>query len=231
LLKFPNLSSKWQGLKSRERFLVIVFLLLITGYLSYIFYFKPQILKLTSLRQELNQALQKQQTALAQGWDDIPGLQQQISETERRMEDLHAEVPAIRNTPGLLVDLYRLALKYDLYLNGEGAQKISFGNLEKIGDYSSYDITMELVGSSSDIYGFLYEVQRLGRLLAIDKGIIWTDAPGELKCGLTIKVFLLGQVKEDPKTYPFMSFERFLEEPYGDPNSQSWFFPLQSHRN
>jgi len=214
LLKLSSLTSKWRGLGGRERFLAIVFICLLLVYASYMFYFKPQLERLDSLRQELNQALSRQQTALAEGWDDIPGLKRQIVETEQRMEQLQAEVPAFKNTPGLLVDLYRLASKYDLYLNGEEGQKITFSRLEKNGDYSSYDVSLELVGRSADIYGFLYEVQRLGRLLAIDKGVIWTETKGQLKCALTIKVFVLGEVKEDPKTYPFMTFERFLEEPY-----------------
>ncbi len=184
------------------------------GYISYGFYFKPQIQHLNALRLELAKVQQMQQSALAEGWDNIPGLKQQILEIQQRMEELQSEIPAFRNTPGLLVDIYRLASKYDIYLNSDGTKKITFGNLENNGDYSSYDITMELVGSSSGIYGFLYEVQRLGRLLAIDKCTIWSDVPGVLNCDLTIKVFVLGEVKEDPKTYPFMTFERFLEEPY-----------------
>jgi Tfp pilus assembly protein PilO len=213
---FPDLASKWQGLKRRERFLVIVFLLLLAGYLSFSFYFRPQIQRLNALQQELRQVQLMQQTALAEGWDNIPGLQQQILETQQHMEILQSEVPSFRNTPGLLVDIYRLASEYDITLNSDGAlkKKISFGNLENNGDYSSYDISMELVGSSSNIYGFLYEVQRLGRLLAIDKSTIWSDVPGKLNCDLTIKVFLLGEVEEDPKTYPFMTFERFMEKPY-----------------
>jgi len=162
----------------------------------------------------LNQVRQMKQTALAEGWDNIPGLKEQIMEIQQRIEQLQSEVPAYRNTPGLLVDIYRLAVRYDLYLSKNGSQKISFGNLVNNGDYYSYDITMELVGSSSNIYGFLYEVQRLGRFLAIDKSIIWSDAPGKLNCDLTIKVFVMGRVEADPNNYPFMTFERILEAPY-----------------
>ena len=141
--------------------------------------------------------------------DDSPYLKSQIERPKERIEEL--QIPTSNDTAELLVELYELALKYNLYLDSDNDQ-ISFGDLES-GDYFSYEISLELVGRSSDIYGFLHEVQHSERFIAIDKGVIRCEEPGQLKCALTLKVFLFA-VEKDSITYPFMSFKPFMNESY-----------------
>lgn len=209
-----NLKQKWQSLKQREKILLIIFVALGLVYVSYVFYFKPQYARLTVLRQELAEARKNYQAAIAEGWNDIPGLEQKIARAQAELMVLGTEVPSYKSTPAVLVDLYQLAVKYDLQLNGEGNRKIIFGKLENHGDYSSYNIEMELTGTSADVYGFLYDVPRTDRIMAIDQGEIWSETPGFLHCSLTLKVFVLGDVEDDPPTYPFMDFEKTMREPY-----------------
>lgn len=209
-----NLKRKWQNLKQREKILLIIFVALGLVYASYVFYFKPQYARLTVLRQELAEARKNYQAALTEGWNDIPSLQQKIARAQAELMVLGTEVPSYKSTPAVLVDLYQLAVKYNLRLNDENNRKMVFGKLENHGDYSSYNIDMELNGTSADVYGFLYDVQQLGRIMAVDRGEIWSEIPGYLRCSLTLKVFVLGDVEHDPPTYPFMDFEEIMMEPY-----------------
>ena len=209
-----NLKLKWQNLKQREKILLIIVVALGVVYASCVFYFKPQYARLIQLRQELAETRKTYQVALAEGWNDIPGLQREIARVQEELTALGTEVPSYKSTPAVLVDLYQLAVKYDLQLNGENNRKIVFGKLENHGDYSSYNIDMELTGMSSDVYGFLYDVQQMGRIMAVDRGEIWSEIPGYLRCSLTLKVFVLGDVEDDPPTYPFMGFEQTMMEPY-----------------
>lgn len=209
-----KLITKIKNLNNREKILLLVFVSMALVYVSYAFYFRPQYVKLVTLRQELEETKKVYQTALNNGWDDIPGIKQEIAQTEERLRALENEIPPYKNTPAVLVDLYLLAVKYNLTRINDDNYKVVVGNLEEHGDYSSYAIDMSITGTSAGVYGFLYDVQRLGRMIAIDKGEIWSDIAGTLKCTLTLKIFVLGDVEDDPATYPFMDFEKIMKEPY-----------------
>lgn len=209
-----KLITKIKNLNNREKILLLVFVSLVLVYVSYVFYFRPQYVKLVALRQELEETKKVYQTALNNGWNDIHGIQQEIAQTEEKLRALENEIPPYKNTPAVLVDLYQLAVKHDLTRINDDTYKIVVGNLEDHGDYSSYTIDMSITGTSAGVYGFLYDVQRLGRTIVIDKGEIWSDITGTLKCALTLKVLILGDVEDDPATYPFMDFEKTMKEPY-----------------
>ncbi|MGE5544118.1 MAG: type 4a pilus biogenesis protein PilO, partial [Bacillota bacterium] len=145
--------------------LLLVFVSLALVYVSYMFYFRPQIAKLAALRRELQETKTVYQAALDNGWSDIPKIQRRIARAEDKLKALDDQMPPYKNTPAVLVDLYQLAVKYDLTRVDDDNGKVVVGNLENHDYYSSYDINMSITGTSAGVYGFLYEVPRLGRTI------------------------------------------------------------------
>ncbi|MGE5371582.1 MAG: type 4a pilus biogenesis protein PilO [Solirubrobacterales bacterium] len=213
-----NLNSSWQGLSQREKIMVAAVSVLLIGYLLYSFYFMPQQLALDAVKQRLTQTQNLALDAQNRGLGDIPKLKEQIKAFEQQNQEMQALVPASKDTPDLLVQLYELSLRDKVVLNGEDAQgaTMELGEVNQHETYADYDVHMVLSDKGASIYRFVYDVARLDRMVSLNKVAITPAEGNRLKCDLTLRVFILGQAQPDPDpgSYPFAPERLVTETPY-----------------
>lgn len=158
--------------------------------------------------QETKATLQSQYSEdIAKGYDNRKLIKQQITQIQDNLASLWSKVPSNKDTPGIIVRLYDLAIKDDIDINSDSGL-ITIGALENNTDYSSYTINMDIKGRHEAVYTFIYDVENLDRLLWLENADINVVESGVLGCKMTLRIFVLGQVKPDPQDYPFMLYER-----------------------
>lgn len=213
-----NLNNSWQGLSQREKIMVATVSVLLIGYLLFSFYFTPQQLALDLVKQQLTQTQGLVQDAKNRGLEDVSKLLEQIKSMEAQNRQMEMLVPASKNTPDLLVQLYDLSLK-DKVVLGEGTGSggtMELGEVKQHETYADYDVHMILTDKGENIYKFVYDVARLDRMVSLNKVLITPEVGRKLKCDLTLRVYILGQTKPDPDpdSYPFVSERLVSPAPY-----------------
>jgi Tfp pilus assembly protein PilO/LysM repeat protein len=206
----PSFLKNCQSLSRREKVLLVVFLVLVGSYLLYTFYFKTQIAELKGLQAELDRARNKMTIALAQGWDNIPQIETQIREVKQQQEALYSIVPPVKDTPGLLEEIYQLTTEYNLLV----PKPISFSDLQKYDHYAAYTINISVKGRRQAVYLFIQDLETLNRLIEVKKSTLQAESSGYLTGDLELAVYVLEKINPDPSNYPFMDFERDHREPY-----------------
>lgn len=203
--------------------LSVALLLSAGGYLFYLLYFGPQVEQLRAFHLEAVEAREEVAAAHTRGWNDIPALQAEINVAEQRLDELQAWVPRIKDTPGLLVSLYELTVKYGLD-TPEEVTWATFHAVERQDGYLVLPIELQLVGHRADVYQFVYAVEHFDRLLGIREGRFAVSVPDQVEhelgngairerdfdqveCTLTIEVYILETLEADPEHYWFMDFE------------------------
>lgn len=237
-----SLKEKWNELSDRERIMAAALGALLIVFILYRFYFQPQYENLTKAKASMQESVTVVQEAKARGLGDVPRLIQALQDTERKVKSLYYRVPGYKDTPGFIVTLYNLAEDHDLYLvaNPEDTSKdkdksgaaeqsgknseesktpggmLQFGELQQNGAYSSYDVTMVLMGTSQNVYEFIYDLERISRLVSVQTIAFVPVNKGVLSCELSIRVYVLGAGEPDPApaTYGFPNVESAIKEPY-----------------
>ncbi len=220
-----GLLDRFQQTSNRGKALLALFLLLVIGFTLYTFYFSPQLERLQVLRMERAEAQQLVKEAYDKGWNSISSLQKQAAEYERQIDLLRSLVPSVKDTPGLLVDIYALTTEYGL-LAKDG---ITFGEIEERDGYAVLPMELELLGRSEDIYGFVCAVESFRRLLGVREIKLEATTPGFVESTLKIDAYILGDITPDPEHYPFMVFEQVTGKPYNifRPGSGAFGEPLR----
>ena len=205
-----GLLGRFQQISNREKALLAVSMLLVSGYALYSFHFSPQFERLQLLRMERAEAQGLIWDARQKGWDNISGLQKQAADYRSQIDAVYLQVHPVKDTPGLLVDIYALTTEYGLYAR----DRITFGELDSRDGYAVVPMELKLFGRSEDIYGFLNAVENFRRLLGIREIKLEAVTPGFMELFLKIDAYVLGEIAPDPEHYPFMVFEPVSGEPH-----------------
>ncbi|MGE5416834.1 MAG: type 4a pilus biogenesis protein PilO [Acidobacteriota bacterium] len=201
------------NMTQREKIMSVGFLLVLLIYGFWSLYWKPQMNQLKSLEQVKAARQNEYNEYLAKGYNNSKEIKRQIAQIQSNISSLWTKVPPNKDTPGIIVNLYDLATKDNIDLNSDSGL-ISIGALETANDYSSYIINMNIKGSHESVYTFIYDVENLNRLVWLENADISVLNAGQLACNMTLRIFVLGQVKPDPQDYPFMFYERPGDPPY-----------------
>ncbi|MBU4533864.1 MAG: type 4a pilus biogenesis protein PilO [Firmicutes bacterium] len=205
-----GLLGRFQQISNRQKALLAVFMLLVSGYALYSFHFSPQFERLQLLRMERAEVQGLIKDARGKGWDNISDLQKQVEDYRSQIDALYAQVLPVRDTPLLIVDMYALTTEYGLYA-GDG---LTFGELENREGYAVVPMELKVFGRSEDIFGFLNSVENYKRLLGIREMKLEAVTPGLMESSLKIDAYVLGEIAPDPEHYPFMVFEPVSGEPH-----------------
>jgi len=203
-IKMPNLNK-------REIILVVILLLagIIAGY--YRFFFEPQWKNIQRIKADLNTQQQVLNQRKDQGWDDIGNLQLQTAEIWASIEKIYARVSNIKDEPTLLVDLYNMSVANRLV-----TESIKFGELLEVKGkgYSTFNITLEFLGSNINVYNFIDSLEKYTRLNRISEISFLPTSSGSSLCSLTVEFYVMHDVRPDPVLYPFMVGEMRQNLPY-----------------
>lgn len=218
-LKMPERLKISLNLNKREKILAAVFLLSAVVFLYYQYIFTVQAEKIAAVREKIKtkEKLIAQLTSL--GYNDLAQMKERIHELEADIDKLYAEVPRIKDTPGLLVDFYTLAK-----LNNITAETITFGKLEVKESYSSFPVSLDVSGTRHEVYGFIKEIEDYPRLSRISKIEFKPAENGMISAKITDEFYVLHEIATDPVEYPFLREEErpdFLFDIFGVLESKS----------
>lgn len=203
-LKISNLSK-------RERIIALILLLMLLVSLYFRLVFEPRWTEINNLKVEIQQRQQVLEDRLSQGWDDIPGVTASSRDIRNRINQIHLQMPVIADEPGLLVDFYRIAKA-----NKITSETIKFEHLRPVPDrgYSILGVSMEAAGRNSDIYRFIGDIEQHSRLNRISAVEFEPQGAGVSICKLTVDIYVLHDVEQDPLMYSFMSGDYGKLKPY-----------------
>lgn len=199
-LKISNVKL---NLSKREKILASLFLLLAAFFLYYHYVFAVQEKKIAAIKKDIKskEALIEQLTG--QGCGNVSQLTARIQETDAEIEIFHRKVPNAKNSPGLLVEFYQSAKR-----NKVTAQTIVFGKLEAKDNYSSFLVSLDILGTKRDVFNFIKEIENYPRLSKISKIEFEPRDGNMILAKISDQFYVLHDVKPDPFAYPFMEGRR-----------------------
>lgn len=205
------LNIKVPKISRREAVLAALLLFSCIIMLFYRFIFEPQWLVIKKLQADLQKGRQVLEQRLQQGWNDIPALNARSQEIKGRIENIYKMVPNIKNEPGLLVDFYELASLHQLH-----ADVIEFGGLKEIEGkgYSVFKISLDINGTNDNIYSFIKSMEEYPRLNRLAEFKVSPRDSLESDCNLVFDIYVMHDVKPDPKAYPFIEGKYGWDQPY-----------------
>lgn len=196
-------------LSTREKFLAAFFLLTLASFLYYRAVLEGQIKSINSLEHEIARQEVKIAELLAQGLDEPAVLEEKTRAYERLNREIYGVVPNIKDTPGLIVDLYRAVTSYGL-----SADRLSFSQLKAGQNYSTFTITTSVKGDRASVEAFLKYLDGFERPASISRLEITPAKGGVLEAAVELTVFVLHDVSPDPLHYPFTDGEGGWEDPF-----------------
>ncbi len=203
--------AKWQArpLSAREKALVIAFLFLLAAALYYYLVMEKQLRKIGELKHQVEEQEMVLREMRRKGFHNLSELEDKINEYDRLIEAIYKVVPNIKDTPGLLVDLYQLVTRYGLV-----SDKVSFGQLKTHQNYSTFAVNLKVKGSPAGVKGFLNALEDYRRPLSVNKVEFTPTKEGELEAAVEVLVFVLHDISPDPLSYPFMDSMAGWENPF-----------------
>lgn len=197
LLKKSKVKLK---LSKREKIFALLFLLMVVVYLYYNYVFVGQEKKIRSLERDIRSKENQIEQLTSQGYGDVSRLTDKIQAMNAEIEKIYLKVPNIKDTPGLLVKFYRSAAK-----NNVTAKTITFGKLESKGNYSSFTISLDVLGSRHDIINFIREIEDYPRMSRISKIEFDPMEDNMILARITDEFYVMHDVMPDPFEYSFMA--------------------------
>lgn len=201
-MKLPRAQAiKMSSLSRREIILAALFLLISLATLYYRFILEPQWKNIKKLQTEIKQQQKILNHRLSEGWDNIPSLKARSKKLNDRIDEINLTVSNIKNDPALLVDFYSLAK-----LNNIHAKTIKFDELKEVKDkfYSTFNISLDVIGYNLDIYHFIEALEKYPRLNRIAEIELKPLNSRVSSCKLVAEFYVLHKLQPDPHTYPFM---------------------------
>lgn len=202
MLLLKKLSVKLD-LSRREKILVSLFLLLAVFFLYYQNVFAVQEKKITAIKNDIKIKEDMINQLTGQGYGNVSQLTARIQELDTEIEKFEERVPSIMNTPGLLVDFYKSARK-----NNVSAQTITFGKLEVKDNYSSFLVSLDVLGTKRDVFNFIKEVEGYPRLSKTLKVEFEPMEGHMILARISDEFYVMNEVKADPLKYPFMEGQK-----------------------
>lgn len=199
-LKKPNVKL---NLSKREKILASLFLLLAAFFLYYQYVFAVQEKNIAAIKNDIKSKEDMINQLTSQGYGDVSQLTVKIQEMDTEIEKFYEKIPNIANMPGLLVDFYKSAKK-----NNVSAQTITFGKLEVKDSYSSFLVSLDVLGTKSDVFNFIKEIEGYPRLSKISKIEFEPKEGNMILAKISDEFYVLNEVKADPLEYPFMDGQK-----------------------
>ncbi|MDF9409765.1 type 4a pilus biogenesis protein PilO [Pelotomaculum isophthalicicum JI] len=193
------------NLSKREKILVSVFLLITACFLYYQYVFTTQVKKINDLNKDIKTKESTINQLTSQGYADIPQLNNRILEMNKEIESFYKTVPNMQNIPGLLVDFYNSSKKNNVF-----AQTITFGKLEAKDNYSSFQVSLDVVGTKYNVLNFIKEIEAYPRLSRISKIEFEPQENNMILAKISDEFYVLHDVVADPLDYPFTEGKRSL---------------------
>jgi len=196
-------------LSSREKLLLGLFFFLSAAALYYFLVLNKQIKQINYLESQIAQRDEIVCEMYGKGFHKISDMENKIKEHEQMIAQIYTMVPNIKDTPGLLVDIYYLLSKH--YLS---AENVTFGQLQEHQNYNTFIVDLNIKGTASNIQNFLKDMENYKRAVTINK-LAFTPAEGDiLETYIGLTVFVMHDIEPDPLDYPFMSGQYGRESPF-----------------
>lgn len=209
MTRFRNIRPR-REISKREKVMLAAFLALLFSYLYYFFVLEGQLQRIEELRKEVARKEEIIREMYGRGYRDVSEMEEEIREYDRAIARARELVPNIKDTPGLLVDFYRMVKENHLY-----SESIAFGQLQAHKGYSTFTLKLKVKGPAGDVRNFLKEVESYRRALTINE-VSFNPLPGGLlEADVGLVVFVMHDVAPDPLEYPFMG-KRFGVEDFFD---------------
>ncbi|MGE5406028.1 MAG: hypothetical protein ACM3PP_13955 [Candidatus Saccharibacteria bacterium] len=192
-------------MNKREKYLTLTFATMLIGYLLYSQYIEVHYNRVLTLQNELT-VIQESVTKV-QAYGSLDEIKRKTLSVQQEIYKYSNFAPQIKDTPGLLVTLHDLRTKYMLTPPQDtvnNKKQIEITDLVKVNNYYSFDITFALAGTSKNLYDFINELENIKRPLVIQHISITSPKIGMIQGEITVRVFVMDNVKSDPKNYPFM---------------------------
>lgn len=187
-------------LSKREIVLLLVLLVLGTGYLLYQYVYLDKQAQAASLEAGLdaNRLMLEQLKADTKKEENYT---EELTRLNQEIRSIERKIPYYKDMPGMLVKIYYLMLEHSM--NGES---ISFSNITETPQFNYYNMSFMVTGQKNDIYQFVKQLENFEKILSIEN-IKFTMVDGSIMdANMNIRVYLLkGDGTEKlPEDYDFM---------------------------